>query len=686
MTKDKQLVEQNIIKVEGEERKDGKRSFQIGKTEWWIISESDSKIYFYNAETKLTSWKLPEQFYNDHCDEITEIGKIHGVRVDTTNGGNEEKLEDNNRLQNVKAIKNGQNGVQMDPVRSKKSERIPKTEWWVIDDPSAPKIYYYNASEDKTTWDLPEEIKRIYKFTLGKNDLLNNEYNRRITENVASSPYTEFLDKKRDTRIGNRSPTKSIDYNYRFNATFPDAKKDRILAKTGNKYNNYLSTIARSEDMKNFALNYKSKIDLNGINKFKSDLKNDTRMPNIHIPKDINYADTRNFIRKSPHTDLSSNSRFNTNWWLTGQKDKIEDHTSADVLIVQKKKWQRKYIKLVNKMVELQQKLDEKELLKLENKEEKAKEMPEKEDDLLIKTLSLCGNSNQLGLLRVLSITDLRQTAIMKAMLSNRNSLEAMCLSLIETEQVKSSSKEKSHPTYFFSRGDSSNKYDKNKVYFCLFCSERFEGTTQLEKHLRQHCISFIMKENKQECLFCQKEFPSKMLKELHQRCNHPAYMDFIDNGIRREISNIKGNAGLKRKRESTQPPSELRYKPKEDEKQSQCQTDKDNVLNHQNRQNGEKEENQKNGNDEENNEKIVDRIEDEKIEQKIEVGEQNGKIVDKTGEEENDRKDGNEIVNGNNNYSVKNDAADGEMEKNGKSELLYKNSDNKSLTEKQTE
>jgi len=165
-----------------------------------------------------------------------------------------------------------------------------------------------------------------------------------------------------------------------------------------------------------------------------------------------------------------------------------------------------------------------------------------------------------------------------------------------------------------------------------------------------------------------------------------PAYMDFIDNGIRREISNIKGNAGLKRKRESTQPPSELRYKPKEDEKQSQCQTDKDNVLNHQNRQNGEKEENQKNGNDEENNEKIVDRIEDEKIEQKIEVGEQNGKIVDKTGEEENDRKDGNEIVNGNNNYSVKNDAADGEMEKNGKSELLYKNSDNKSLTEKQTE
>ncbi|MES1919436.1 hypothetical protein MHBO_001270, partial [Bonamia ostreae] len=171
MTENKGIIEPKIIKDEKEEiRKDGKKSVQIERSEWWIISENNEKVYFYNAALKTTCWRLPEDFVKENLDAILKIRNKTGIKM-PIDFKNTKPLEET-AARNTETKKNKSN-------RQKKSQRIPKTEWWVIDDPEAPKIYFYNASENKTSWELPDEIKKIYNFTI---KVKNND--------IPSSPYT----------------------------------------------------------------------------------------------------------------------------------------------------------------------------------------------------------------------------------------------------------------------------------------------------------------------------------------------------------------------------------------------------------------------------------------------------------------------------------------------------------------
>ncbi|MES1922944.1 hypothetical protein MHBO_004475, partial [Bonamia ostreae] len=146
-------------------------------------------------------------------------------------------------------------------------------------------------------------------------------------------------------------------------------------------------------------------------------------IPNIQIPKN-NYQDPKSYLSNSPHIEMNTGSRFNTNWWFTGQNSKITQNEMREI-IVQKEKWQKKYIDLSNKMSILQEKF------RKENFGEKTEDFEKmSEEKLIFKAIELCEKADRYQLVKSLSTSDLRQSAIIKCVLANRKAIEMICLSL----------------------------------------------------------------------------------------------------------------------------------------------------------------------------------------------------------------------------------------------------------------
>lgn len=87
------------------------------------------------------------------------------------NDENSPENDSNSQEYNEKSVKNGEDeekqrekeaGNEGEGRRMKRSRQIGKFDWWEIDDANSEYIYFFNAKESKTYWDLPTYVLRAY--------------------------------------------------------------------------------------------------------------------------------------------------------------------------------------------------------------------------------------------------------------------------------------------------------------------------------------------------------------------------------------------------------------------------------------------------------------------------------------------------------------------------------------------